>query len=80
MPFLSVFCFARQTHQNMNREPFVHSITEAEKVGDTSAFGRDETSRLCTLRRALAVLAAAPMTAISGQGCPEKADLRLDGA
>ena len=37
-------------------------------------------SRLLTLRKVLVVLAAAPLPAISGHGCPEKADLRLDGA
>ena len=32
------------------------------------------------MRKVLAVLAAAPLPAISGHGCPEKADLRPDGA
>ena len=36
--------------------------------------------RLLTLRKVLAVLGAVPLPAISGHGCPEKADLRPDGA
>lgn len=66
----------------MNKLQTIHkgSRTKSEKILKKVTFSRGMPSRLLTFRKVLAVLAAAPLPAISGQGCPEKADLRLDGA